>query len=110
MKTLQRIKSPQLPEIIKNSYMRSLTTGKISPMSSARAEHELWVFQRQMADLLEYAHKYWPNEAIESVEMTDMNWIIRSHSGLHIQYDEGKYYVDEGVGYVSDLIKKQDSK
>ncbi len=110
MKTYKRIKKPQLPEIIEGSYMRSLTTGKLEPMSSERAEHELWEFQCQMADLLAYARKYWPNEAIKSVEMTDMNWTIYSHSGLHIQYDEGKYYVDEGVGYVSDLIKKKDSE
>ena len=110
MKTLKRIKRPKLPERIEASYMRSLTTGKLMAMSAERAEHELWSFQGQMVDLLECAHKYWPNDAIKSVEMTDMNWTIYSHSGLHIQYDEGKYNVDEGLGYVFDPIKKQDSE
>jgi len=59
-----------------------------------KATDRLCTWQWQMSEVLAFAAKYWPNDPIDSLEMTEADWVAKSKSGKFITYDEGKYNVD----------------
>jgi hypothetical protein len=62
------------------------------PIADPEMLRKIAVIAEHANDALWHANKYWKNDAIKELEVSDCGYYIRSYLGKYYEYDEGKKY------------------